>query len=344
MERLAGLSNMVFLVTTHHQVSPNPIIFRKFSTKEGIIDRDKEARVFLAMAQKGIGPQCYGSNSQYRLEEYFNSRNILNTEYNDPNYRRKLSIMLANLHKIDIPNINKLPLIKTDLNDPAFFKPFEEKCADTKLYTPEEQLMIDDILSVTSEEEKSFLSKIIPNTEPVFCHNDLLTGNILIKKDSNEIVLIDYEYAAYNFRGFDLGNLFKEATFDFTHPEPPFFQIVYSYFPSIDELKESLQYYLVFSDMKEEDQKKHHDEFVDDKELLTEFIRKNYKHEEFTARVDELFRETKIGVMMAVYYWMIWGIKMCKFPDSDFDYVTFSHSNLEYYRKAKEELHSLKLI
>jgi len=83
---------------------------------------------------------------------------------------------------------------------------------------------------------------------------------------------------------------------------------------------------------------------VENKDLLTEFIRKNYKEEEFTARVDELFRETKIGVLMAVYYWMIWGIKMCKFPDSDFDYVTFAHGNLKYYKKAKEELISLKLI
>ena len=49
-----------------------------------------------------------------------------------------------------------------------------------------------------------------------FCHNDLLSGNILISRDgSAEITLIDYEYASYNYVAFDIANHFCEyAGFD----------------------------------------------------------------------------------------------------------------------------------
>ena len=49
----------------------------------------------------------------------------------------------------------------------------------------------------------------------VFSHNDLLSGNILLLH-SGELRFIDFEYGAYNFRGYDFGNHFCEyAGFDF---------------------------------------------------------------------------------------------------------------------------------
>ena len=48
--------------------------------------------------------------------------------------------------------------------------------------------------------------------EIVLCHNDLLCGNILHipATDTNAaaVKLIDYEYAGYNYRAFDLANHF----------------------------------------------------------------------------------------------------------------------------------------
>jgi len=57
--------------------------------------------------------------------------------------------------------------------------------------------------------------------------------------------------------------------------------------------------------------------------------------------MDKLFRETKIGVMLSYYYWMVWGIKMCKTPDSDFDYIEFSFIKFNSYQKLKEEIKAL---
>lgn len=54
----------------------------------------------------------------------------------------------------------------------------------------------------------------------VFGHNDLLSGNILIMQRpgfdaaapdrDGRIVFIDYEYGAYTYRDFDIGNHFTE--------------------------------------------------------------------------------------------------------------------------------------
>jgi ethanolamine kinase len=54
----------------------------------------------------------------------------------------------------------------------------------------------------------------------VFGHNDLLSGNILIMQQpgfdpanpdrDGRIVFIDYEYGAYTYRDFDIGNHFTE--------------------------------------------------------------------------------------------------------------------------------------
>jgi ethanolamine kinase len=44
----------------------------------------------------------------------------------------------------------------------------------------------------------------------VFCHNDLLLGNIVHNEAKKSIAFIDYEYAAYNHQAFDIGNHFNE--------------------------------------------------------------------------------------------------------------------------------------
>jgi ethanolamine kinase len=49
--------------------------------------------------------------------------------------------------------------------------------------------------------------------ETVFCHNDLLAGNILVSEQASKVccadlVFIDFEYSAYNVAAFDIANHF----------------------------------------------------------------------------------------------------------------------------------------
>lgn len=44
----------------------------------------------------------------------------------------------------------------------------------------------------------------------MFCHNDLLLGNVVYTEDKDKVTFIDYEYAEPNFQSFDIGNHFAE--------------------------------------------------------------------------------------------------------------------------------------
>jgi thiamine kinase-like enzyme len=49
------------------------------------------------------------------------------------------------------------------------------------------------------------IAGVLPLTDPVPCHDDLLAGNLLYAED--RVVLVDWEYAGMGHRLFDLGNL-----------------------------------------------------------------------------------------------------------------------------------------
>lgn len=74
------------------------------------------------------------------------------------------------------------------------------------------------------EEVETRLTAKYADRTLVMCHNDINYGNILYNPDPNvaesdHIAFVDYEYAAFNFRGFDIGNHFNEyggLALDFT--------------------------------------------------------------------------------------------------------------------------------
>ena len=66
----------------------------------------------------------------------------------------------------------------------------------------------------------------------VFCHNDLQEGNILLRLDNQEsqvsqpeLVVIDFEFCSYNYRGFDFANHMCEWLYDYSNENPPYFWV-----------------------------------------------------------------------------------------------------------------------
>ncbi|PIC37832.1 hypothetical protein B9Z55_010038 [Caenorhabditis nigoni] len=55
----------------------------------------------------------------------------------------------------------------------------------------------------------------------VFCHNDLACANILELNSNKELIFIDWEFASYNCRGFDIAMHLSETAVDFRDPTPP---------------------------------------------------------------------------------------------------------------------------
>lgn len=57
------------------------------------------------------------------------------------------------------------------------------------------------------------IAQLLPLTEPVPCHNDLLPANVLRIGAPQAVLLVDWEYAGMGHRYFDLGNLAVNAEF-----------------------------------------------------------------------------------------------------------------------------------
>lgn len=62
-----------------------------------------------------------------------------------------------------------------------------------------------------------------PSIPLVFSHNDAHFLNVMIKSDKSKVILIDHEFACYNFPGFDFINYLIETQFLLTAEDFPFY-------------------------------------------------------------------------------------------------------------------------
>lgn len=80
----------------------------------------------------------------------------------------------------------------------------------------------------------------LPNTSLDIDTTDSSTVDSVMSEHSNivednaepELMIIDFEYCAYNYRGFDIANHFLEWTFDYTNEQFPFFYHNKSHYPT----------------------------------------------------------------------------------------------------------------
>jgi len=242
-----GITNLLYLVSN---ASGRRVIVRLFGQgTELFVDRQRENVVFSELSRLGVGPTFYGLFENGRVEGYLPARALLPEEMHEAHIYPKVAAAVAKLHSMGslIQGLegkggyclwSKL-LGFFDLARGISFADDGEKEEAKRLLL--EQLDLPEMarqldwLKQTVEEEASAAVMGTPASiafESVLCHNDLLSGNILldlavdalIKSDGGDaakaqiegIVLIDFEYAAYNYRGFDLANHFCEfAGFDF---------------------------------------------------------------------------------------------------------------------------------
>ena len=121
------------------------------------------------------------------------------------------------------------------------------------------------LLAVDYESEIKWIAKhVISKVESpiVFCNNDVISPNILMRNqildqinNQNDkkliddlldqlIVIIDFEYCSYNFRGSEIGNYFIEHMFEYNTPEPPHFIVHENKYPDENHKRCFIEEYL----------------------------------------------------------------------------------------------------
>ncbi|XP_037037664.1 choline kinase alpha-like [Bradysia coprophila] len=175
----------------------------KCETSEGI--------VFFANGIQGLGPKLFGVFDGGRVEEFIPSHRLTEADLTDDNISLELVRKLARFHalQLPVPKQKRDILLMSVMYQDEYNKDNTLKLAKRVGIDPDELRYLDDDYVAEHAFLRSFESKV--SGRLVLCHGDLNKNNILVRdtpdRFDERVMLIDYELAATDYRGCDLGAL-----------------------------------------------------------------------------------------------------------------------------------------
>lgn len=242
---LGGITNLLYVVSSINK--GDKVILRVFGHgTSSFINREEENTVFSALSRLSVGPKFLGLFQNGRVESFLNARALNPHEISNHTIFPHIAKALAKLHYQEIAEIphevsgwNKISKFIKIANEVKFCENIDKQELLNSLFKmnmgKELAWLQDELLnhylffksnvinSVNFNYENATLQDFYNsgclfgfNTE--LCHNDLLSGNILIDNSINNqfpiesskdiITLIDFEYCSYNYRAWDIANHF----------------------------------------------------------------------------------------------------------------------------------------
>ena len=307
--RLPGCSNKTFkiqvlkLYEKSCKATPKVIIYREFGRLEEFIDYETESKVFDEMGRLGLGPKNYGFCSEFRLEELIEAEHPKNPEMLDAEFIKKMAETTAKFHLVDMNLKSQEPMMRKMLgqNSDVLSKVRVKLAGNSDLK---------DLQAFFSKEETLFLLENLPIEEDsvTFCHNDLNPTNIFTKND--EILLLDFEYAGYNYRGFDIAGYFIEIAYDYSDfPN-------YCYRPELLASEEIISQFCYF---------------------YLKYLMKDKMDEETLNKLKKLVREVKIGLLNWLFFTSLWCVYMAESSKIEFDYLGMAKDKFKRYNEIKKK-------
>jgi len=279
---------------------------------EEMIDREAEKQNMQLMASLGCAKPlhavfnngiCYG----------FVHGQCLNTEtVRDPVVGDLIAQELVKIHAVK-------PSAPTDAAIWKILRKFADLMPDrladpVKATRLEQHLPSPDQIRAQVSEVESIIRR--STTSPiVFCHNDLLLGNVVWNKEEGRTYFIDYEYGAFNYLAFDIANHFNEHT----GTEAVFDQ---SLFPDREYQLRWLTNYI------------RHSKALEQGSPASEV-------EVSEEEVGELFKDVQRHTILSDLMWGIWAVRQANVSTIDFDFVGYAISKFGgFWEKKSKFLHS----
>ncbi|XGW27318.1 hypothetical protein V3C99_007710, partial [Haemonchus contortus] len=348
-----GMSNLLFLVELAPNVNTVGMEARRALLRiQCQSDLDQlltESVVFTMLSERSLGPKLLGVFPGGRFEQFIPSRPLTCLEISKPAVGRLIAPMLARVHTLDVP-ITKEPEVMKCIRSwvtkfrqtPGGSRPIHLYC--TAAHVPKESypsIITCDDLELELQFIEEFLAK--SKSPVVFSHNDLQEGNILLfdeyklnddgcikprvdgDHESDPLVLIDFEYCSYNYRGFDLGNHFCEYAYDYNCDKPPYYKVYDDMFDVVYERKSFCEAYLdeVYK-MRDSGNNPH---FPSD--LVTG---------DREADLERLITESTLFMAVANMYWTCWAFVNAEDSVIPFDYGSYARDRLAQYFHQKKAL------
>ncbi|XP_038562183.1 choline kinase alpha isoform X2 [Micropterus salmoides] len=316
-----GLSNKLFLCSLPDSLDtvgdePRSILLRLYGAiLQGAEAMVLESVMFAILAERELGPKLYGIFPQGRLEQYVPSRKLDTCELSDPSISAEVAEKMAKFHGMRMP-FNKEPKWLFGTMDKYLSQVMRLK------FTRESYLRrFNRLLSYNLPQEMDMLKSLLESTHSpvVFCHNDCQEGNVLLLKgrqssDKQKLMLIDFEYSSYNYRGFDIGNHFCEWMYDYNCDEFPFFKVNAQAYPSKAQQLHFIESYLRefdqgFDNLSEEDQMK---------------------------VKEELYVEVNRFSLASHFFWGLWSIIQARLSTIEFGYLEYALARFDAYFQQKK--------
>ncbi|KAI8080259.1 kinase-like domain-containing protein [Gilbertella persicaria] len=297
LERVSGaLTNAVFFVTASHK----RMLLRVYGVGcEQILDRNKELDWLSRLSELHIGPRLLGIFGNGRFEEYLPSTTLTCKDIRTSFISLQIASRLHQLHSI----VNTFPPepnepLEVWTNIDKWFAALDLALLKSK--HPDWTAEIESKLDVDSlrDEIEWCKSILMTSTSPtVFAHNDTQYGNILKINGTEELVVIDFEYAGYNPRAMDIVNHFCEWMYDYHSQQPAKMHV--DQYPTLQEQSLFLASYLNTQDQ---------------------------------TQIQALQAEVDAWKMACHLFWALWGLVQASQSEIEFDYLSYSLQRIKAFR------------
>ncbi|XP_053305662.1 choline kinase alpha [Spea bombifrons] len=276
-----------------------------------------ESVMFAILAERSLGPKLYGIFPQGRLEQYIPSRKLETEELGLPDMSAEIAEKMARFHGMSMP-FNKEPkwLFGT-------MEKYLKQVLKIKFTRESHARKLNKFLSYNLPKEMANLRALLEGTPSpvVFCHNDCQEGNILLLEGSENsekqsLMLIDFEYSSYNYRGFDIGNHFCEWMYDYTYEKFPFFKGSFSKYPTRKQQLHFISSYMA--------------------EFYPGF--ENLSNEERSKVETEMLTEVNRFALASHFFWGLWSIVQAKISSIEFGYMEYASARFDAYFQQKRRL------
>ncbi|XP_048466165.1 choline/ethanolamine kinase, partial [Rhincodon typus] len=315
-----GLSNLLYLCALPDHVlsvgdEPRQVLLRVYGAiLQGVDSLILESVMFAVLAERALGPRLYGVFPQGRLEQYIPSRRLLTEELAFPDFSAEIAVKMSRFHGMVMP-FNKEPKWLFETMD-RYLKQIMGLTFIREAHVKK----FNKLKSFNLPAELANLRALLEATwsPVVFCHNDVQEGNILLLADrdpssTEKLMLIDFEYSSYNYRGFDIGNHFCEWMYDYTYDQWPFFKASMEKYPNRQQQLHFIRHYL--------------SEYTGNKG--------DSIHEDQSKIEEEMIIEINRYALASHYLWALWAILQAKISTIEFGYLDYALYRLEAYFEQK---------
>ena len=225
-----GLTNTLYRATCPSvSESAAPILVRIFGQADGLLNREVENEIYIELSKQGISPRLIGMFSWGRLEEFLSENQPLASGVDmirmvpGEDNVALIAASLISLHDITLGSspqsfqanifavLSKWLLlasryagtIRPSSRLPDLTPPTIDRLKVEVEYVS--RTCLESLLTHDRVRNSMVVQRLVSE---VLCHNDLLSGNIMLNPANRTIRLIDFEYSGINYAVADIANVF----------------------------------------------------------------------------------------------------------------------------------------